>query len=171
VLLAAGCAGDAGDGGAAGPPAALTATPPAAAAARVERVVDGDTVVARVDGTRTRVRLLGIDTPETVKEGAPVECYGPEASARTKALLPEGVRVTLQTDRNAGVRDDFGRVLAYVTPEGAPLSVNESLLRDGYARLYVYDRARPFTRVSAFRRAQDAARRADLGLWSACGAR
>ncbi|MBS1838545.1 MAG: thermonuclease family protein, partial [Actinobacteria bacterium] len=60
--------------------------------AEVERVVDGDTIVADVRGSRERVRLIGIDTPESVKPNSPVECYGKEASAHTQELLPEGTR-------------------------------------------------------------------------------
>ena len=60
------------------------------ARATVERVVDGDTVDLRFASGRERVRLLGIDTPETVKPNTPVQCFGPEASARAKALLPHG---------------------------------------------------------------------------------
>jgi len=173
ALAAGGCNGSVTSDGVGPPPSLQAATRPgatASAGAVVERVVDGDTVVVDVDGHRTRVRLLGIDTPESVKPDSPVECYGPEASARTKVLLPQGVRVLLQTDRNAGALDDFGRVLAYVTPRGASLTVNEELLREGYATLFVYDRANPFTRVAAFRRAQDGARRAGLGLWGSCPA-
>lgn len=174
LLVVAGAAGCDGDdtGRADRPPDALTAAaaPGAAATAPavVERVVDGDTLVVDVAGDRARVRLLGIDTPESVKPDAPVECFGPEASARTAALLPEGVRVTLETDPVAGLQDDFGRVLAYVTPEGARVTVNEALLREGYATLFVFDRARPFTRAAAFRAAQEAARDAGLGLWGRC---
>ncbi|MCC6830405.1 MAG: thermonuclease family protein [Thermoleophilia bacterium] len=171
ALAAGGCDGGDTSGGDALPGALSAAATPGAAAsapAVVERVVDGDTLVADVDGDRARVRLLGIDTPETVKPDAPVECYGPQASARTKALLPEGVRVVLQTDPVAGAQDDFGRVLAYVTPQGARLTVNEELLREGFATLFVFDRAHPFTRVAAFRAAERSARGARLGLWGSC---
>lgn len=171
AVAAGGCDGSDTSGAERLPDALAPATVPGAtagAAAVVERVVDGDTIVVDVGGDRARVRLLGIDTPESVKPDAPVECFGPEASARTAQLLPDGVRVRLETDANAGAQDDFGRVLAYVTPEGARFTVNEALLREGYATLYVFDRARPFTRAAAFRRAQDAARDAGIGLWGSC---
>ncbi|HWJ64124.1 MAG TPA: thermonuclease family protein, partial [Acidimicrobiales bacterium] len=74
--------------------------------ATVTHVVDGDTVDLAIGGATERARLLGIDTPETVKPNAPVDCFGPEASARTKALLPDGTAVVVQRDREA--RDRYG---------------------------------------------------------------
>lgn len=176
LLAAAALAGCGGGGsGTEGVPPELRATVPGdaslAATVRVIRVVDGDTFVARFGRDRVRVRLLGVDTPESVKPDAPVECFGPEASARTTQLLPGGSRVTLETDPGGEREDDFGRLLAYVTPEGAGETVNETLLREGYADLYVYRREDPFARVRAFRAARDAARRAGRGLWGACAVR
>ncbi len=102
-------------------------------AATVTHVVDGDTVdLAVAGGSTERARLLGIDTPETVKPDAPVECFGPEASARTKALLPEGTAVVVQRDEEA--RDRYGRLLVYLWRRGDGLFVNGALVADGYAR-------------------------------------
>ena len=78
----------------------------------VVQVIDGDTVVARVDGRDEHVRLIGIDTPETVDPKRPVMCFGPEASAETHQLLPAGTPVRLVHDVEA--RDAYGRLLAYV---------------------------------------------------------
>ena len=75
-----------------------TSTPGASAGpdgATVERVVDGDTIVVHLGGRRERVRLIGIDTPESVKPNTPVQCFALEASGRTKALLPKGTPVRL----------------------------------------------------------------------------
>lgn len=170
--LATACSGGDAGGGRERVPAELLATVPAdralAVEARVERVVDGDTFVARVGGDRLRVRLLGVDTPESVKPDSPVECYGPEASHRTAQLLPRGSAVTLETDPGGDRRDDFGRLLAYVTPAGARTTLNEELLREGYADLFVYHRDAPFARVRAFRAARNDARSAGRGLWGAC---
>jgi len=88
------------------PPVSYTAN------ATVARVVDGDTIDVTVNGTEERVRLIGIDTPETVKPNTPVQCYGPEASEHTKELLPPGTPVYLERDLVA--RDDYGRLLSYV---------------------------------------------------------
>ena len=91
-----------------------TPASPATATATVVRVIDGDTIDVRIAGRDERVRLIGIDTPETVKPEAPVECYGPEASAFTKQLLPEGTPVRLERDVVGTVsrldRDAFGRL-------------------------------------------------------------
>src|SRR4051812_12228425 len=78
----------------------------------VDHVVDGDTVEVIVGGRHERVRLIGVDTPEVfVQRGSP-DCYGPEASAFTKRLLPPGSAVRLE--RDVVGRDDYGRLLAYV---------------------------------------------------------
>ena len=144
--------------------------PPTPRAARIDHVVDGDTVVVRLDGRRRTIRLIGIDTPETVKPDTPVQCFGPEASARTKYLLPRGSVVWLTGDARTGTYDRYGRMLAYLQPAGARITVNELLLREGYARLYVYDPSRRFSRHEPFARAERAAVRARRGLWRACPA-
>jgi len=80
---------------------------------RVERVIDGDTIVVSLLGEEERVRLIGVDTPETVAPNRPIGCYGPEASAFTKKQL-EGKVVKLTTSAFQRPRDDYGRLLAYV---------------------------------------------------------
>ena len=82
-----------------------------AVSARVVRVIDGDTIEVSIDGTEEDVRYIGVDTPETVKPGAPVQCYGPQASAANHRLV-EGRTVRLVFDRER--RDAYGRLLAYV---------------------------------------------------------
>src|SRR5205807_6725661 len=116
-----------------------TSTPGAAAGpdgATVERVVDGDTIVVHLGGRRERVRLLGIDTPESVKPNTPVQCFADEASTRTKSLLPSGTAVRLEGDVDA--RDRYGRLLAYVFRQRDGLFVNLSLAKDGYAVPYTF---------------------------------
>ncbi len=130
--------------------------------ATVTEVVDGDTVVVALDRGRTEtVRLLGIDTPETVDPDEPVECYGPEASAFTHARL-DGRDVTLETDSEE--RDRYGRLLAYVYSDG--VRVNDELLRLGYATLLVIapNEAHARTLLAA----ELEARAAGRGLWGAC---
>ena len=133
----------------------------------VSDVVDGDTIKVVVRGFETTVRLVGIDTPETRDPRKPVQCFGPEASARAKALLPLGRPVTLVTDPTQDRRDRYDRLLAYVYrpgrsgPEG---SVNFALVATGYAKVYVYGGVR-FRYAVPFFRAQHRARKAKRGLW------
>ena len=94
----------------------------------VERVIDGDTLVVKVEGREERVRLLNINTPETKDPDAPVECLGPEAAEFTRTLLPEGTQVTLTYDVER--RDRYGRLLAHVRLEDGR-SVGEELAREG----------------------------------------
>jgi micrococcal nuclease len=138
------------------------AEPPPTAVAEVVRVVDGDTVEARIGGEIEDVRLIGIDTPETVKPGSPVECYGPQASRFTHGLL-EGATVRLRFGLER--RDVYGRLLAYVRV--GPLFVNAALVRRGLARTLTIppnDRYAPL-----FRRLERLAARTGRGLWGACG--
>lgn len=129
--------------------------------ATVTRVVDGDTVIARVGGQELRVRLIGIDTPETVAPDQPVECYGPAASAFTHRRL-EGRDVELEFDVEG--LDRYGRTLAYVWLGGELF--NETLVREGYAVVTTFP---PDVRyVDRFVAAQRAAREQHLGLWGAC---
>jgi micrococcal nuclease len=124
---------------------------------RVERVVDGDTLLVAGLG---RVRLTGVDAPETVKPEHPVEAWGPEASAFSKQFLSAG-QVRLQFDRER--IDQYGRTLAYAWVGDKLL--NEELLRAGFARAelqYHYSSAMK----RRFREAQDEARAAGRGLWS-----
>ena len=138
--------------------------PGSVAQAKVVRVVDGDTLIARLAGGRVeRVRLIGMDTPESVKPGVPVQCFALRASAATKHLLT-GRRVKLVQDVEA--RDRYGRLLAYVYREPDGLFVNEALVRRGLARPYPFA---PNTRFAGpIARLAGAARTAGRGLWSAC---
>ena len=133
----------------------------------VERVVDGDTLVAEVEGRAERVRLIGVDTPETVSPSKPVQCYGRQASDHLKALLAPGTAVTLVTD--AETHDQYGRLLAYVYRHADGLFVNLELARDGYASLLTYPPN--VAHESQFAQAVDAAHQRRLGLWGTCGGR
>jgi micrococcal nuclease len=130
------------------------------------RVVDGDTVEVQVDHRAETARLLGIDTPETVDPDAPVGCFGPEASARTKELLPAGTAVRMARDVEA--RDRYGRLLVYLTRVRDDLFVNRSLLADGFARplSIAPNEAHRAELAAAAAEAQASGR----GLWGACPA-
>jgi micrococcal nuclease len=127
--------------------------------ARVARVVDGDTLVLEDE---RRVRLIGIDTPETVDPRRPVECFGREASARLAELLPPGSTVELEMDVEA--TDRYGRTLAYVRRAGDDDTVNVILAREGYAeQLTVPPNVRYADALGA---AVRDAREAGRGLWA-----
>lgn len=130
----------------------------------VSRVVDGDTIIVSADGRSEDVRVLGIDTPETVDPRKPVGCYGPQASAYTKHLLT-GRRVTLEYDRVQ--RDRYGRYLAYVFLDGPPrVFVDARLVALGYARTMAIP---PNTaHAPLFAHLERRAALAGRGLWSAC---
>lgn len=95
----------------------------------VERVVDGDTIV--LDGGE-KVRLIGVDTNEVVAPETDIECYGLEASAYTKSLLPGGTQIVIQLGRDP--TDRYGRTLAYVWRRSDGLFVNADLVARGYAK-------------------------------------
>jgi micrococcal nuclease len=136
---------------------------------RIAYVSDGDTIGVRfASGGVVRVRLLGIDAPETKDPDRPVACYGPQASARASLLMPRGRSVTIVTDPTQDRIDTFGRLLAYVFATGDPVPFNEQLVSDGAARTYVYRRNRPPRRIGAFRDAERLAQAAKRGLWGAC---
>jgi micrococcal nuclease len=129
--------------------------------AKVVRVVDGDTIVASVDGEDEYVRYIGVDTPETVKPDTPVQCFGPRASDENHRLV-EGRTVRLTFDREA--RDDYGRLLAYVHAGGR--FVNAELVRGGYAR--TLEIAPNTSHAAELQRLAAMAARAGRGLWGAC---
>lgn len=128
----------------------------------VARVVDGDTLVVHVGTGTEKVRLIGVDTPESVDRRRGEECFGKEASDRAKKLLM-GHRVRLEPDDGAGDRDSFGRLLRYVYLEDGTL-VNEALIRDGYAREYTYRKA--YSLQLRFKEAELEAKQNGRGLWS-----
>jgi micrococcal nuclease len=127
---------------------------------RVERVVDGDTIVL---AGGERVRYIGVDTPESVKPGTPVQCFA-KAASRFNARLVEGKRVRLRYD--AERQDRYGRTLAYVYREADGLFVNAELVRRGYATTLTIPPN--VAHADDFRKLASAARRAGRGLWSSC---
>ena len=147
----------------AAPDAAPAATGEFAANATVIRVVDGDTVDFDIGGTKERVRLIGIDTPETKKPDTPVQCYGPEASAFTASLLPEGTAVHLERDVEA--RDKYDRLLAYVYLADGTF-VNLAIVRGGYAHLLTIPPN--VAHADDFVAAARAAEAENAGLWGGC---
>lgn len=137
---------------------------PTGTTATVVRIVDGDTIVVRVEGADERVRLTGIDTPETVDPRKPVQCFGREASAHLRELLPVGTPVVLVSDVEP--QDRFGRWLRYVYRASDNAFINLALVDDGYARVYTYPPN--VAHAQDFRAAERRARDAGRGLWGAC---
>jgi micrococcal nuclease len=138
------------------------APPTGSTRAFVTKVVDGDTIHIRIGTTNETVRLIGVDTPEVVDPRKPVQSYGREASARTKALLDQQT-VYLQADSTQGDRDRYGRLLRYVWSANG-VDTNLLLISDGYAFEYTY--AVPYWAQTAYKAAQSSARSAQRGLWS-----
>jgi micrococcal nuclease len=139
------------------------AAEPIAATATVLKVVDGDTIDIRDDiRGRLRVRVLGIDTPETKKPGFTVGCWGPEATEFAISTLM-GQRVAFQPDPTQDRTDRYGRTLAYlVRADGWDYSIEAA--RAGTAKSYVYGGV-PVARYDAIETAQHEAQDAERGLW------
>lgn len=145
--------------------ALLGDTPATPADGVVVRVVDGDTIRVRVGASVERVRYIGIDTPETVKPGTPVQCYGKAASAFNSRLVrAQRVRLVFDAER----RDRYGRLLAYVYRQPDGLFVNAELVRRGYAE--PMEIAPNVAHARQLAGLAGAARRARRGLWAACEA-
>jgi micrococcal nuclease len=144
-----------------------TATPTVSGSERVAAVVveviDGDTLDVEVSGKVVRLRLIGIDTPETKDPRKPIECFGQEASVRAHELL-NGQAVELEADSSQDDQDQYGRLLRYVwLPDGRLF--NQEMIAQGYAFEYTYDV--PYKYQVEFKTAEQAAREAQQGLWSA----
>ncbi|MEK7558561.1 MAG: thermonuclease family protein [Patescibacteria group bacterium] len=134
----------------------------------VRRVIDGDTIEVESSlGTKQKVRLLGINTPETVDPRRPVQCFGKEASAYTKEVLL-GKSVRLETDASQDKIDKYGRLLAYIFLDNGTL-FNKKIIEDGYAYEYTY--RLPYKYQKEFKEAEALARSEGMGLWApgVCG--
>ncbi len=169
VVAALGAATATADAAVHSPAAVLKPKGPTESGWVVSRVVDGDTVHVVRDGVDLTVRLIGINSPESVKPGAPVECYGPEASDFAKAALT-GRAVRLEYDASQGRTDQYGRTLAYLwveRPAGVPTLFNRTAVQQGFAFERQYGRT-PYAWKQVLRAAQKRAQSARAGLWSAC---
>lgn len=130
----------------------------------VVRVADGDTITVNYNGVNTSVRLIGVDTPETVDPRKPVQCYGVEASNYTKSQLNKQT-VYLEFDESQGVTDRYDRLLAFVRRADGSL-FNYDLIANGYAFEYTYQ-GNPYRYQSEFLAAAREARENGRGLWAA----
>ena len=128
---------------------------------RVIKVVDGDTLEVD-DGQNSRIRIIGIDTPETVDPRKPVQCFGKEASNRAKEIL-SGQFVTLAADESQGNTDKYKRLLRYVNlPDGSDYGL--TMISQGYAHEYTYNT--PYEKQAEYKQAEVNARENSRGLWS-----
>jgi len=133
----------------------------------VVSVTDGDTLKVNINGAIETMRVIGINTPETVHPSKPVECFGREASAKAKELLT-GTKVIISYDQSQGRRDKYDRLLAYVTlADGRDFG--ETMIKEGFA--YEYTHNIPYEKKSSYQAAQTYAQTSESGLWAdgACG--
>jgi micrococcal nuclease len=130
----------------------------------VLKVVDGDTVDIDIKGNTERVRLIGVNTPETKHLTKPIECFGPEASAYLTQLLPKGTHVRIERDIEA--RDRYGRMLLYLYRESDNLFINLDLVSHGYGTPMSIE-PNTFHR-NDFVHAAALAETTNEGLWKAC---
>jgi micrococcal nuclease len=130
---------------------------------KVVRIVDGDTIVVSSGGTTEKVRYIGVDTPEDVKPGTPVQCFSRAAAAFNRRLVL-GQRVRLVADAES--HDRYGRSLFYVYRSSDGLFVNAELVKRGYARTLTIPPN--VAHAAEFGRLASSARRAGRGLWSRC---
>jgi micrococcal nuclease len=138
---------------------------PYAAEPTVIETIDGDTIDVRIGYKRQRIRLLGIDTPETKDPRKPVQCFGREASKHTDELLPPGTIVRLEHDIEK--HDVYNRLLAYVWRASDGLFVNLDLVAGGYADILSI--APNTAHADELRAAMTAAKATPVGLWATCG--
>lgn len=128
----------------------------------VVKVIDGDTVAIEMDGKSVTLRLIGLDTPETVNPRKPVQCFGEEASNKAKEIL-NGQSVRLEMDPTQGELDKYGRTLAYVFLQDGT-NFNEFMIKEGYGHEYTYNL--PYKYQREFQAAEKSARENQEGLWA-----
>lgn len=129
---------------------------------RVVKVIDGDTLAIEMDGKSTTVRLIGLDTPETVDPRKPVQCFGKAASDKAKELLT-GTYVRIEKDASQGETDKYGRTLAYIYMANGTI-YNKYMITEGYGHEYTYNL--PYKYQQEFKAAETQARAEKKGLWA-----
>lgn len=130
---------------------------------RISQFNDGDTITVEMAGKSEKIRMIGVDTPETEDPRKPVQCYGKAASAFTRQLIGDQP-VRLEADPLNTNRDRYNRLLRYVyLPDGR--MVNAEIIRQGYGFAYI---SFPFTKIDEFKQYQTTARDENRGLWNTC---
>lgn len=129
---------------------------------KVTKVVDGDTIAVEINGESTTLRLIGIDTPESVHPNKPVQCFAIEASSKAKEILTDKW-VSLEKDETQDDKDKYDRLLRYVILENGN-NFNKIMIEQGYAHEYTYNT--PYKYQEEFKAAQKNAEELKLGLWA-----
>lgn len=129
----------------------------------VKNIEDGDTITVDMNGRDERVRMIGVDTPETRDPRKPVQCFGKAATAFTKQLIGSS-NVRLEADPDNTNRDRYNRLLRYVYLPDDTL-VNAEIIRQGYGFAYT---SFPFTKKESFKELEQEAKAANRGLWGEC---
>lgn len=130
----------------------------------VVEVYDGDTIAVAMAGRIEKVRLIGVDTPETKDPRKPVQCYGPEASVYSHNQL-DHAKVRLVSDPLSTNRDRYDRLLRYVYLQDGTF-YNKQLLQTGNARAYI---GFTFTKSNEFSTVEANSKQNNIGLWASCG--
>lgn len=130
--------------------------------AQVVKVIDGDTIEVTLNGKNEKIRVIGLNTPETVDPRRPIQCFGREASNFAKQTLL-GKNVILETDPSQGERDKYQRLLRFVFIDGV-VDYGKMMIREGYGNEYTYDL--PYKYQAEYKLAEQEARNAGRGLWS-----
>lgn len=128
---------------------------------KVIKVIDGDTLEVYQNKKVEKIRLIGVNTPETVAPNKDIECYGVEASNKLKELL-QGKIVNLEIDETQGNKDKYERLLRYVYLED--ININKKMIEEGYGFEYTYKK--PYKYQKEFKISEDFARINNLGLWN-----
>jgi micrococcal nuclease len=129
---------------------------------KVNYIYDGDTISILYKGRQKTIRLLGIDTPETVDPRKPIQCFGEQASLKTKELL-NNRSISLVFNLNREQKDKYNRYLGYVYRDDG-LDINKYLIENGYAREYTY--GKPYDRQKEFKKLEKQAKEKSIGLWN-----
>lgn len=134
---------------------------------RVAGIIDGDTIKVDIDGKIEKVRLIGLDTPETSHPSKPVQCFGKEATSKMQSLA-QSKKVYLYSDDSQDTRDKYGRLLRYAFLEDGR-NIAYEMIKQGYAHEYTYNL--PYEYQKQFKDAQKHAESSKLGLWAdnTCG--
>lgn len=133
--------------------------------AQIVKVVDGDTITVSLNGKNETIRIIGINTPETVDPRKTVECFGIEASNKAREYFKEkDYKVYLEKDPTQGERDKYQRLLRYVFTDNGDSDYGLMMIATGYAYEYTYNT--PYKYQAEYKKAQAEAENKRLGLWA-----